>query len=965
MQIPPHLRKRTLLASSVGLALLATASLANAQAQTTWPDAESTKDIEWAAISQSGNGSGEYELTFKESPAAGTFSLPTPAPHITSIYWKNGEPGSADIGWKFNSDATSLDLILKSEAPAGAKTLVLETAETSKQFIGGRITFSALDSEVTGEKAKLETHAGNHRIGFWTRAEDVVSWNYKPTRWGMYDIELTYSAAGGAAEVYAELNGQRFTISRPATGSWYDYRTIKVGRIYLEDQNPFELKVSCSKLESGAVMNLKAITLRPAPEGDPIKQNCQTGAVSLHSKQAITRSVLMRYEPKDIKNCLGYWANPADWAEWRFEVDEPGAFYLDVFQGCGTGHGGSEVAVEVAGQRYTFEVLDTGHFQNFVQRRLGEIFLPAAGSYTLEIRPIKKAGGAVMDIREIRLEPSQDMAPTGHLLEKVLDAKRVLFLGDSITYSGGYVVMLETALRQAFPKTAFEFINIGLPSETVSGLSEPNHAGGSFPRPELRERMERAFTLVKPDLVFACYGMNDGIYYPHSQERMDAFQNGILELRERAAQDNVPVVHLTPPVFDSYPLRGRTLPAGLEEYTRPYEGYDDVLFLYGEWLLSQKKEGWSVIDIHGPMKKVINRNRETNPDFILAGDGVHANEQGHWIMAREVIKALELNVPGIDEETPAAWLASNPVLPEVFKLINDRQSEVKNAWLYHVGHLRPGMRKGPPLYVAEEKTQTNDVKVFQLLNPAWPGKRTTWNGFDAVHLDIAGHSAIVVTPKVAAAKGKPWVWHGEFFGHKPAPDIALLEKGFHAVYLSVPDRLGGPEAVARWNDLYAVLTSEYGLSSKPALVGLSRGGLYCYNWASRNPDKVSCIYGDAPVCDFKSWPGGFGTGKGSARDWALVLKQYGFQCDDEAKAYTGNPVDSLKTLAKANVPLLHVFGDADDVVPWDENTGLLAERYQALGGSIELIRKEGVGHHPHGLDDSTPIVDFIVRHAGQ
>jgi pimeloyl-ACP methyl ester carboxylesterase len=65
------------------------------------------------------------------------------------------------------------------------------------------------------------------------------------------------------------------------------------------------------------------------------------------------------------------------------------------------------------------------------------------------------------------------------------------------------------------------------------------------------------------------------------------------------------------------------------------------------------------------------------------------------------------------------------------------------------------------------------------------------------------------------------------------------------------------------------------------------------------------------------------------------------------------------------VSLLHVFGDADDVVPWDENTGIIAERYEKLGGKIELIRKPGVGHHPHGLDDSTPIVEFIRKHAGQ
>ncbi|NDF01217.1 MAG: alpha/beta hydrolase, partial [Verrucomicrobia bacterium] len=152
---------------------------------------------------------------------------------------------------------------------------------------------------------------------------------------------------------------------------------------------------------------------------------------------------------------------------------------------------------------------------------------------------------------------------------------------------------------------------------------------------------------------------------------------------------------------------------------------------------------------------------------------------------------------------------------------------------------------------------------------------------------------------------------------------------------------------------------------KAALVGLSRGGLYCYNWASANPDKVACLYGDAPVCDFKSWPGGKGKGKGSKGDWTLTLKVYKFADEAEALAYKGNPVDSLAPLAKAKVPLLHVFGDADDVVPWDENTGVIAERYKALGGDITLIRKPGVGHHPHGLDDSTPIVDFILKHANR
>eukprot|EP00913_Durusdinium_trenchii_P023463 g22041.t1 len=171
-------------------------------------------------------------------------------------------------------------------------------------------------------------------------------------------------------------------------------------------------------------------------------------------------------------------------------------------------------------------------------------------------------------------------------------------------------------------------------------------------------------------------------------------------------------------------------------------------------------------------------------------------------------------------------------------------------------------------------------------------------------------------------------------------------------------------AVRHWNAFYRELTTKYGFAKKVALVGLSRGGLYCYNWAAANPEKVACIYGDAPVCDFKSWPGGKGKGKGSRRDWQLVLKTYGFPEEAAALAYRKNPIDNLTPLAKAGVPLLHVYGDADNVVPWDENTGIIAKRYRKLGGAISLIAKPGVGHHPHGLDDPAPIVNFIARNSG-
>ena len=244
----------------------------------------------------------------------------------------------------------------------------------------------------------------------------------------------------------------------------------------------------------------------------------------------------------------------------------------------------------------------------------------------------------------------------------------------------------------------------------------------------------------------------------------------------------------------------------------------------------------------------------------------------------------------------------------------------------------------------------------------FPGQTSDWNGYTRYDFTVDGRPVLVVAPK-QAAPGRPWVWHGEFFGHKPAPDIALLGRGFHIVHMSVPDMLGGPQAVAHWNAFYRELTEKYGFAKKAALVGLSRGGLYCYNWACANPDKVACIYADAAVCDFKSWPGGKGKGKGSPGDWQLVMQCYGFANEAEAMAYDKNPVDNLRPLAEAHVPLLHIYGDADDAVPWEENTGIIAERYKQLGGQITLIAKPGVGHHPHGLDDPTPIVEFIQQHS--
>ena len=143
----------------------------------------------------------------------------------------------------------------------------------------------------------------------------------------------------------------------------------------------------------------------------------------------------------------------------------------------------------------------------------------------------------------------------------------------------------------------------------------------------------------------------------------------------------------------------------------------------------------------------------------------------------------------------------------------------------------------------------------------FPGKKSAWEGFDRYDFAVDGRNCWVVTPK-SVAEGRPWIWRARFFGHEPQADLALLNAGFHLTYCDVAGLFGSPQAVAHWDAFYQVMTEQHGLAKRPALEGMSRGGLIIYNWAAANPDKVACIYGDAPVCDFKSWPGGKGKGKG-------------------------------------------------------------------------------------------------------
>ncbi len=214
----------------------------------------------------------------------------------------------------------------------------------------------------------------------------------------------------------------------------------------------------------------------------------------------------------------------------------------------------------------------------------------------------------------------------------------------------------------------------------------------------------------------------------------------------------------------------------------------------------------------------------------------------------------------------------------------------------------------------------------------------------------------------AQPPGKPWIWRTEFFGHEPQGDIALLGRGFHVAYMDVQNMYGAPVALDHMDKFYDELTRNRGLSAKPVLEGFSRGGLFAFNWAARHPDRVSAIYADAPVCDFKSWPGGKRTGKGSPGDWER-LKPFTASPKQQALAYHRQSRGQPRAAGQgAASPSCTIVGDADDrrAGRGEHRAGERALREARRRNQGH--RKPGVDHHPHSLKDPTPIVEFILSH---
>lgn len=224
---------------------------------------------------------------------------------------------------------------------------------------------------------------------------------------------------------------------------------------------------------------------------------------------------------------------------------------------------------------------------------------------------------------------------------------------------------------------------------------------------------------------------------------------------------------------------------------------------------------------------------------------------------------------------------------------------------------------------------------------------------------VAGAETFVIHPTRPAPGGAhPWVWYAPAFGNRPGkPNVwlltRLLERGFTVAGVYAGQSYANPKSREQFAAFYDYVRKTYGLAEKACLIAQGRGGLDHYNLAADHPEWVQCIAGIYTVGDMRSYPG-----------LDKVAPAYGLKPQElEAQLAKHNPIERLAPIAQAKIPILHIHGDADKLVPLEKNSAVIAERYKALGGPMEFVVVPGKGHqHDPALFESEQMLDFIIRH---
>lgn len=237
-------------------------------------------------------------------------------------------------------------------------------------------------------------------------------------------------------------------------------------------------------------------------------------------------------------------------------------------------------------------------------------------------------------------------------------------------------------------------------------------------------------------------------------------------------------------------------------------------------------------------------------------------------------------------------------------------------------------------------------------------QENTWQGFKRINFEFEDRNAFLVIPDNPLPDNK-WLYKTEYFDAFPSFEIEMLKRGYYVAHLENTNRLC-PEKDREIRPRFCeFLISNFSLNKKCVPVGLSCGGMQAVYFAADFPNYVAALYLDAPVLNLLSWP--LGLGKSEHPSIEEFKKTFGFGASNML-SYRGHPIDFKEKLLKSEIPIILICGDSDKTVPYDENGKILFDFFEENGGNITLILKENCDHHPHGLYNPQPLVEFVEKY---
>ena len=247
------------------------------------------------------------------------------------------------------------------------------------------------------------------------------------------------------------------------------------------------------------------------------------------------------------------------------------------------------------------------------------------------------------------------------------------------------------------------------------------------------------------------------------------------------------------------------------------------------------------------------------------------------------------------------------------------------------------------------------IPIILLSVPAIADKN---NKIEWERFNFEGNDAFIILPAKDLKSDIPWVLYAPTLRGLPNERDEgwminhFLKAGIAIAGIDVGESYGNINGRKIYSAYHNFLTEKKKFNKKACLLARSRGGLMLYNWAADNPEKVQCIAGIYPVCNLKSYPG-----------LKRAAPAYNMSTEELAESLaTNNPINKLESLAKADIPIFHIHGNIDTVVPLESNSGIIAKRYQRLGGKMKLIVPKDQGHNMwRGFFECKELVDFVIN----